>query len=382
MKLSKITEEIKCSSIDDLIKNLERASVRMLTSEGGRVVHGSDHASEPELQGHYFWRGQSFVFRGMANSEWSLISSLFRNLKEADFEYRIAQLVGLNSHKGNFSIRAFSSWNGNIDEDTYKVFAAIITEFYFLDAFYRSANINGLRVPPIRQLDECFSSSEYSMGGWETEIIREYMQYKEEHFGKNSSAFMQYETLAALAQHYGVTTRLLDWSYDMIVALYFAVMGAAKSIVDGEMTHDGSCAVWIMDVENLVMNTFRKLRVVTPPYFDNANLAAQKGVLSYWQTAELTDYLLPLDEQIVKYFSSRADCMGLLNQKYFYKLTLPYTEIKHAIEYLIVKGYTAARLFPGYQGVVRSFEEHRLFQLLTEPELVKKHLSNFREKGM
>ena len=377
--LSQITEEVRCNSIEELIDAIERPPVFAADDNGSRIIQGHQQRYDSQLKGHYFLRGQSYVFRGVKSSEFSLMPSLFRNIGDDNFERRIAQLVGLNRYNGGFELPHFSSFNGNMSEEAYKVRISLIMEFYSLCAFYKNANLNGLRVPPIRAFDEVHSTSEFNIYGGEGEIVRKYLGSRDKYGQCENCPFTEYEALGALAQHYGIATRLLDWSYDPMAALYFAVIEAANTIIENNFGSEDTCAVWVMDVGNLAPYTQNKLRVVTPPYFDNPNLSAQKGVLAHWNAANLTEYMLPLDEQIAAYYSSRMDCKQLLSRKLFYKYTLPYSEIKHALHYLIIKGYTAARLFPGYQGVVKSFDEYRLFQLLCEPELVKKHLDSFNE---
>ncbi|ELY91195.1 FRG domain-containing protein [Natrinema altunense] len=58
--------------------------------------------------------------------------------------------------------------------------------------------------------------------------------------------------LLAIAQHYGLPTRLLDWSFSPLVAAYFATRS-------GDTEHDG--AIWALD--------YRKLHADLPdPYQD------------------------------------------------------------------------------------------------------------------
>ncbi|HFF5449599.1 TPA: FRG domain-containing protein, partial [Acinetobacter baumannii] len=62
------------------------------------------------------------------------------------------------------------------------------------------------------------------------EIFKNENKFLTTYFSENEGTLSEdlYE-LAAFAQHYGVPTRLLDWSYHPLVSLYFASIGAIKS---------------------------------------------------------------------------------------------------------------------------------------------------------
>jgi hypothetical protein len=81
----------------------------------------------------------------------------------------------------------------------------------------------------------------------------------------------------AFAQHYGLATRLLDWSTNPLVALYFAVE------MQGETDGAVFCHMpWlIIDQENSSIDReFDKVVLLTPRPFDR-RIAAQSGVFTF-----------------------------------------------------------------------------------------------------
>lgn len=101
---------------------------------------------------------------------------------------------------------------------------------------------------------------------------------------------MDYFEIISLAQHYGLPTRALDWSYDYKVALYFAVIG---SISDTEGKED-NCILWALNYRKFEDNythytadfpngkeTNDNLHFYRAEYNVNSNLKCSKGFIYY-----------------------------------------------------------------------------------------------------
>jgi hypothetical protein len=166
-------------------------------------------------------------------------------------------------------------------------------------------------------------------------------------------------SLIALAQHYGVPTRLLDWSHSAWTAAYFAVSDAAL-----HTHHSARLGVWaysrpIHVIQNYLERFFRKnegqVHIITAPYASNPNLAAQRGAHML--------YMRPVSPDSLAHRSSFDEELKRIAEEYekeaLYLFTLPTGEASRALRLLAKAGVTAATLFPGYAGVVQAMREQR-----------------------
>ena len=84
----------------------------------------------------------------------------------------------------------------------------------------------------------------------------------------------------ALAQHYGVPTRMLDWSYSPYIAAFFA-FGDAGSISESE--HIREVAIWALNAKLTIWGDAHGASIVEPPVFlITVDYATKRAVLLFF----------------------------------------------------------------------------------------------------
>jgi hypothetical protein len=170
-------------------------------------------------------------------------------------------------------------------------------------------------------------------------------------------------SLFALAQHYGVPTRLLDWTELPLVAAYFAAAETTVGALSGDM------AVWALAIgqaqavlmADLATPLQPKLAIIRPPRFPNPNLRAQDGVftllLDETKTREGPFSVPSLDELLRQRMQKRIDDGSHFMSLPIRKLVLPCSEAGELLELLANEWVSGTYLYPGLQGVVRGMRE-------------------------
>lgn len=272
-----------------------------------------------------------YAFRGHSKEKYELLPSILRE----ENRYLIHSLTWRKAKASSF-----------VPSD-YEL-TQIQSEYVLLRDFYRTADRHGLKVPESEYLRR------FLAGRFDITFM---LNHKK---GDKWIPFYLQET-AALAQHYGLPTRLLDWTYDPYIAAYFALKGATDL--------NGKIVIWCLNTITIAnevnLNNDFPLKLITPPYFSNTNLSAQKGVFTHIESELHPEILFgnnPLvDRRPLNQFINDLPPESLsTSQPLLLKITLPVHHAENAYSLLEEHGYGDARIYPGYGGVVKQVMNQKL----------------------
>lgn len=280
--------------------------------------------------------GDGFIFRGHSKQSYKLVPSSLREGK-------------LNEY--------LSNWRSNDSILDRSEFLQILGEHELLHRFYEGCDESALNIPFSSDINFDFKVCRNIT----FPVFDEWLP---------SSMYR----LAALAQHYGVPTRLLDWTRDINVAIYFSLTDYLKGSKPEENDH---LEIWALNAHLIEKERNRlPLKIIKPPYRENPNLSAQKGIFTLWTIYK--DTIIPpsiqkgnekvivvdtkfavdsrpLDMLLTDYFQkNKESCLGT----YLYKIQIP-IDIPTLYDYISKMRSNARYLFPGYSGICREMKENR-----------------------
>jgi FRG domain len=175
----------------------------------------------------------------------------------------------------------------------------------------------------------------------------------------------------ALAQQYGIPTRLLDWTDRPPIAAYFAAREAAQGLMENRLTKSGHpvthLAVWCINVDWVVYEGWPvdsgktpSVLVITAPRASNPNLHAQGGIFiteavdPYDPDPNLRPE--PLNERVARRWRGVGGRDRVMRH-----LTMPVGEAGKLLRLLHEENVSAATVYPGFKGVADSMNERQFW---------------------
>lgn len=98
--------------------------------------------------------------------------------------------------------------------------------------------------------------------------------------GKERFTGYSEEQIISVAQHYGIPTRLIDWSYSIYVASFFAFAHVSD--------YNGCVAIWVIDTNHEIWQGEYGVSIVEPYVSENIRQLHQKGAFCVNNSPEIT----------------------------------------------------------------------------------------------
>jgi hypothetical protein len=292
---------------------------------------------------NWLFRGQSNPLDENGKEMWKLLPSAWRNSSLRNYDdilQRQPRLEKIIEEESKNWLQ--DRYNGELSsiyvENAQKVVRYAFMELLFVNKFVDLANAIG------------FPSPDWIK--WEVpdaDFIVSY--YARLLIDSSDNNYRWLHPILPLAQHHGISTRLLDWTQNPITSAYFAVLSYNSSgKIDKELTKD--IVIYAFHTSSLYSKNNRKIAPIASPNSDNHYQHKQKGILLLNPLAD-SYYIqhghFPSFDEVFRTIKIVSD----VNNPYR-KITLVKSEVQELERLLWLEDISLAHLMPSLDNVART----------------------------
>ncbi len=250
---------------------------------------------------------EHFIYRGQSNSEYELIPALYRGV----FDYSI--------YSKTFDTLCF-------------------LQLSYLKSFIKGCDLNAVAIPnDSKEFRDQVLDISHDKVFIDTTIWPNKKMYE----------------LLAFAQHYGYPTELLDWSYNPLVAMYFAATGVTEN---KNSDIKNSFSVWVIDTEKKQqLNSSNKsnFEIIDVPRAHNINISSQEGCFTLIRQDISSRAPITHENNKIKELKLIPDLMYEKKVEGLIQLTISNSEVLNVIEFCDAYSINAATIFRGPYGAAQ-----------------------------
>jgi hypothetical protein len=224
-------------------------------------------------------------------------------------------------------------------------------ELYSVDEFISSVVRAGHQIPINHTVR--LGGARYSFELFK-DMVASYFKETNPIYLSHAPVFIEY----ALAQHHGIPTRALDWTYHPFIAAFFATYQAIQEN-EAEVTDVAVWAINLSEISNFdseIQTEATSLKWMSHPISATSYLFAQKGLLILDDNSDAhyleNGWWRSFEQAIASDFEGT-------NKEVLRKVTLPVIKAKDALRLLSAEGVSLSNLMPSLDSIVKDLQIER-----------------------